>query len=139
MSLKMEEFRSFVSKHPLLRDEVRNNKFTWQNVYEEWVLYGEEDESWKKYERVEQEDLADTSTFNNDNTTINQDESTQNNSTVNLDSIKSIMNYVQKINPDSLNKTLNTVQKVIQIAQTFSGPKSTPTIPTSSLYSDWWD
>ena len=49
------------------------------------------------------------------------------------------MNYVQKINPDSLNKTLNTVQKVIQIAQTFSGPKSIPNIPTSSLYSDWWD
>ena len=120
MSLKMEEFRSFVSKHPLLRDEVRNNKFTWQNVYEEWVLYGEEDESWKKYEKVEQVNLTDTST-------------------VNLDSIKSIMNYVQKINPDSLNKTLNTVQKVIQIAQTFSGPKSTPIIPTSSLYSDWWD
>ena len=30
---------------------MRNNKFTWQNVYEEWVLYGEEDESWKKYEK----------------------------------------------------------------------------------------
>ena len=37
------------------------------------------------------------------------------------------------------NKTLNTVQKVIQIAQTFSGPKGTPSIPTSSIYSDWWD
>ena len=49
----MEDFRKFVSKHPLLRGEVRNNKFTWQNVYEEWVLYGEEDESWKKYEKVE--------------------------------------------------------------------------------------
>ena len=70
--------------------------------------------------------------------TTNNDQ-TQSNSTVNLDSIKSIMNYVQKINPDSLNKTLNTVQKVIQIAQTFSGPKSIPNIPTSSIYSDWWD
>ena len=130
MSSKMEDFRKFVSKHPLLRDEVRNNKFTWQNVYEEWVLYGEEDESWKKYEKQEQQDTFDTQSINEQN---------QTNSTVNLDSIKSIMNYVQKINPDSLNKTLNTVQKVIQIAQTFSGPKSIPNIPTSSLYSDWWD
>lgn len=130
MSSKMENFRQFVSKHPLLRDEVRNNKFTWQNVYEEWVLYGEEDESWKKYEKQEQQDTFDTQSINEQN---------QTNSTVNLDSIKSIMNYVQKINPDSLNKTLNTVQKVIQIAQTFSGPKSIPNIPTSSLYSDWWD
>ena len=130
MGSKMEDFRIFVSKHPLLREEVRNNKFTWQNVYEEWVLYGEEDESWKKYEKQEiKEQVIDVQ-----NNTENQA-----NSTVNLDSIKSIMNYVQKINPDSLNKTLNTVQKVIQIAQTFSGPKSIPTIPSSSIYSDWWD
>ena len=137
MSSKMENFRQFVSKHPLLREEVRNNKFTWQNVYEEWVLYGEEDESWKKYEKQEQ---INTNTFDTsqEEPQTNNDQ-TQSNSTVNLDSIKSIMNYVQKINPDSLNKTLNTVQKVIQIAQTFSGPKSIPNIPTSSIYSDWWD
>ena len=135
MSAKMEEFRSFVSKHPLLRDEVRNNKFTWQNVFDEWSLYGEDDESWKKYEvRNEEPSTLDQQVDNSTNTTNDNA-----NSTVNLDSIKSIMNYVQKINPDSLNKTLNTVQKVIQIAQTFTGPKSTPTIPTSSLYSDWWD
>ena len=126
----MEDFRIFVSKHPLLREEVRNNKFTWQNVYEEWVLYGEEDESWKKYEKQE---------VNEQPTETQNIIENQTNSTVNLDSIKSIMNYVQKINPDSLNKTLNTVQKVIQIAQTFSGPKSIPTIPSSSIYSDWWD
>lgn len=134
MSAKMEEFRAFVSKHPLLRDEVRNNKFTWQNVFDEWSLYGEDDESWKKYEVVKEE----SPTIGiNDEENNNSSENTS--STVNLDSIKSIMNYVQKINPDSLNKTLNTVQKVIQIAQTFSGNKTTPTIPTSSLYSDWWD
>lgn len=129
MSAKMDEFRSFVNKHPLLRDEVRNNKFTWQNIFEEWTLYGEEDEGWKKYE---------SSTISSQSQNHDQENET-NNSTVNLDSIKSIVNYVQKINPDSLNKTLNTVQKVIQIAQTFSGPKSVPTVPTSSIYSDWWD
>ena len=134
MGSKMENFRIFVSKHPLLREEVRNNKFTWQNVYEEWVLYGEEDESWKKYEKQKPNDQV-VDTFNANE----KPEENQTNSTVNLDSIKSIMNYVQKINPDSLNKTLNTVQKVVQIAQTFSGPKSIPNIPTSSIYSDWWD
>ena len=124
MSQKMDEFKIFVSKYPLLRDEVRNNKMTWQNIFEEWSLYGENDEYWKKYKKEEE---------------IQLDASTAKDSTVNLDSIKSIVNYVQKINPDSLNKTLNTVQKVIQIAQTFSGSK-VPTIPQApSLYSDWWD
>lgn len=124
MSSRMDEFREFVSKHPLLKDDVRANKMTWQNIYEEWSLYGENDESWKKYEgEIKKEEVT------NENSS----------SMVNMDSIKSIMNYVQKLNPDSVNKTLNTVQKVIQIAQTFSGPK-TPTIPTSTnIYSDWWD
>lgn len=131
MSAKMEQFRVFVSKHPLLKEEVRNNKFTWQNVYEEWVLYGEEDDSWKKYEQekeIQEESIQNNQTPDKDSV-----------STVNLDSIKSIMGYVQKINPDSLNKTLNTVQKVIQIAQTFSGTKTPPIIPSNGLYSDWWD
>lgn len=136
MSVKMDEFRVFVSKHPLLREEVRNNKFTWQNIYEEWSLYGEEDVAWKKYEKVETDNLND-SIDNISNNKVNEEN--KQDSTVNLDSIKSIMNYVQKINPDSLNKTLNTVQKVIQIAQTFSGPKSTSIIQPNSLYSDWWD
>lgn len=129
MNSRMEEFRKFVSKHPLLKKEVRQGNFTWQNVYEEWTLYGEEDESWKKYELENKQEV------NN----INDVNDQTSNSTVNLDSIKSIVNYVQKINPDSLNKTLNSVQKVIQIAQTFSGSKTPSIIQPNSLYSDWWD
>lgn len=129
MNSRMEEFRKFVSKHPLLKKEVRQGNFTWQNVYEEWTLYGEEDESWKKYELENKQEI------NN----INDVNDQTSNSTVNLDSIKSIVNYVQKINPDSLNKTLNSVQKVIQIAQTFSGNKTPSIIQPNSLYSDWWD
>ena len=53
MSAKMEEFRVFVSKHPLLRDEVRKNTFTWQNIFEEWSLFGEDDPLWKKYESLD--------------------------------------------------------------------------------------
>jgi len=88
----MEDFRKFVSKHPLLRDEVRNNKFTWQNVYEEWVLYGEEDESWKKYEKIDTNNNTFDASFTEEKTQDNNQN--QSNSTVNLDSIKSIMNYV---------------------------------------------
>ena len=78
MSAKMEEFRTFVSKHPLLRDEVRNNKFTWQNVYEEWVLYGEDDDSWKKYERVDQIKPENNNTVDETQSIENQTSSTVN-------------------------------------------------------------
>ena len=117
MESRMDEFRAFVNKYPLLRDEVKSGKTTWQNIYEEWVLYGEHSD-WSKFQKVVQQETKEP---------------------LNIDSIKSIVGHIQKINPDSLNRTLNTAQKVIQIAQTFTGGK-TPKLPqVSSLYSDWWD
>lgn len=120
MESRMDEFRAFVNKYPLLRDEVRSGRMTWQSIYEEWFLYGDNGD-WAKYQRPVQQ------------------EPTTAKEPLNLDSIKSIVSHIQKINPDSLNKTLNTAQKVIQIAQTFTGNR-TPKLPqVSSLYSDWWD
>lgn len=125
MNSRIEEFRSFVSKHPLLKDEVRKNERTWQNIYEEWYLYGEDDPSWNKYQEENKKENKKQSELG---------------STINMDSIKNIVSYVQKLNPDSVNKTLSTVQKVIQIAQTFKGPSaSIPNVAQTSLYSDWWD
>ena len=121
---RMEEFRAFVNKYPLIKNEVHEGKKTWQNIYEDWVLFGETSD-YEKYK--------DTSLSTNEATNTNAS------STVNLDSIKSIVNYIQKLDPDSVNKTLNTVQKVIQIVQTV-GPKGVPNIPPiNGLYSDWWD
>ena len=117
---RMEEFRAFVTKYPKVRDDVVNGNRTWQDIYEDWVLFGEKDD-YSKYANSQ------------NNSTSNQSPS------VNLDSIKSIVNYVQKLDPDSVNKTLNTVQKLIQIVQTV-GPKTSNVIPPiSGLYSDWWD
>ena len=45
--------------------------------------------------------------------------------------------YVKKINPDSISKTLNTIQKVLQITQSFGG-KPTPNLYNAN-YNSWWD
>lgn len=45
----IEKFKDFVKKHPKLAVEVRSNKKTWQELFEEWYLLGEEDESWKDF------------------------------------------------------------------------------------------
>jgi len=124
MESKMDRFREFANKHPLLRDEVRNGKRTWQNIYEEWVLYGEDDPQWQNY-------VASPNTtqqpIGNDNT---------------VDSIRNIVGYIQKINPDTITKTLNTIQKVVQIIQTVGG-NNRHMLPQNnmmpSIYNDWWD
>jgi len=45
----IEQFKNFVKKHPELIKEVRTGKNTWQELYEEWYLLGEEDPKWAKY------------------------------------------------------------------------------------------
>ncbi len=124
MQSRMDEFKSFVSKHNKIRDEVRSGTRTWQNVYEEWVLFGENDPQWEKYLTVEA------------NNVVSQN---GNNLSINMDSVKNIVSYIKKINPDDLNKTLNTIQKVIQIAQTVGGNRGTVAPIVSSAYNDWWD
>ncbi|WP_171016728.1 spore coat protein YlbD [Pseudalkalibacillus caeni] len=55
---KVNEFKSFVKSHPGLIKLVREDKKTWKEIFEEWLLLGEEDEVWEKYrsKRVMDED-----------------------------------------------------------------------------------
>ncbi len=115
---RMEEFKEFVSKHPKLKEEVTNKTYTWQNIYENWVILGENDPMWNKY-KEEKEIKPNTL----------EDLLSQNN-------IKSIINYVKKLDPDSISKTLNTVQKVLQITQSIGGR---PTGIYNNNYNSWWD
>lgn len=124
MQSRMEEFRSFVSSHEKIKEEVRNGNRTWQNIYEEWVILGEENPEWDKYKS------------NTDKKVVSQN---GNNLSINMDSVKNVIGYIKKINPDDLNKTLNTLQKVIQIAQTVGGAKGGTAPIVSSAYNDWWD
>lgn len=121
MKSRMDEFRVFVNLHPLLRDEVRDGKMTWQSIYEEWVLYGDENQTWSTYKKEE--------------------EKKESIKTVGIDKIKNAFGYVKKINTDNLNKTLNNVQKVIQIAQTVGGNKgvAVPAAAQATIFSDWWE
>jgi|SRR5690554_2190622 len=124
MESRMDEFKEFAARYPLLKDEVRKGARTWQNIYEEWSIYGENDPQWQAYIKKE------------------GTESPENNQDLN-DSVRNIVKSIQKIKPESINRTLNTVQKVIQIIQTFGGGNKTSQIPMQgpmpSAFNDWWD
>lgn len=122
MASRMNEFREFVRKYPLLKETVHNGQNTWQTIYEEWVLYGEDDR-WNQYLQRE---------------TKKENEQKANN--LSFNGVKKVFDYAKNINPDNLNKTLNNVQKVIQIAQTVSGNKTiSAPVNAVSTFSDWWD
>ncbi|PLT34324.1 YlbD family protein [Bacillus sp. V5-8f] len=51
----VERFKAFVKKHPKLRQEVKNGNYTWQELFEEWQLFGSDHEQWEEYRVVEEE------------------------------------------------------------------------------------
>ncbi|ABO66335.1 Conserved hypothetical protein [Geobacillus thermodenitrificans NG80-2] len=62
----VEQFKQFVKKHPKLVQEVRSGKKTWKQVYEDWYLFGEDDEIWDPYReasRKEKEEEKGTNTW----------------------------------------------------------------------------
>jgi hypothetical protein len=47
------KFKEFVRNHPNLIKEVREGKATWQELYEDWYLLGEEDSRWESIGKKE--------------------------------------------------------------------------------------
>lgn len=43
----VDGFREFVKVHPYLVNEVRNKQATWQELFEEWYLLGEDHPRWQ--------------------------------------------------------------------------------------------
>jgi hypothetical protein len=112
---RMPEFKEFVSRHPMVREEVVKGNKTWQNIYEDWVILGEESDIWKPYRTKEKEEKIDL---------------------LSSDNLKNIMGYIKKINPDSISRTLNTVQKILQITGSIGGK---PSGIYNANYNSWWD
>lgn len=48
------EFREFVKKNPAIVKEVRKGSATWQELYEDWYLLGENDQRWEPFKTKEQ-------------------------------------------------------------------------------------
>ncbi len=99
MSASLDEFKQFIKKHPLLKQEVLSKRKTWQELYEEYVLLGEEEfESYKKEEQKTEKKEE----------TPKKDSSTE-------DLIKNIVGYIKKIDPDQVTKTVTSIQKVLEL------------------------
>ncbi|WP_059170023.1 YlbD family protein [Bacillus sp. FJAT-27445] len=43
----VNKFKEFVTNNPHIAKEVRDGNATWQQLYEEWYLLGEDDPRWK--------------------------------------------------------------------------------------------
>lgn len=94
------QFKEFVKNHPKIVQEVRSGKSTWQELYEEWYLLGEEDPRWESVG--------------------SEGHSKSNNEEKKTDWMANIINGVKKMDPNqvqgyihNLNQALSAIQGVI--------------------------
>ena len=108
MDNQVEEFKQFARKYPGLKYEVRSGKATWQSIFEEWYLYGEEDSQWEKFKEIPKDTVASKETV-----TADEKSSSDSKSSTSTMSGAEMMTKVQQ--------TMGTVQKFIQLFQSFQG------------------
>ncbi|RSL31120.1 hypothetical protein D7Z54_22670 [Salibacterium salarium] len=111
------EFREFLYQHPLLIKEVREGKRTWNQLYQDWVILGEDHEDWSSFKRKDDQ------------------KETENGQT---DSMSAIMKALGQINVEDLQKQISqfsgmmgNVQRALQHFQKPSGPPKPPQDPFS--------
>ncbi|MEH7076028.1 YlbD family protein [Neobacillus drentensis] len=92
------QFKEFVKNNPKLILEVRKGKSTWQELYEEWYLLGEEDSRWE--------------TIGSDNT-----EEVESNTETKGDWISNILGMVKKMDPNQLQNHINNLSQALGAVQ----------------------
>lgn len=116
----INDFKQFVKKHPKLIKEVRKEQRSWQDVYENWVLFGESDAIWDPYREPEEAAEA-------------VPETPQKN-----DFVTKMVTAVKKMDVNQMNEQINKMSQSISSLQsllnTFSGNSQKQSQPGSGQH-----
>ncbi|MFD2704928.1 spore coat protein YlbD [Salibacterium lacus] len=108
------EFREFLYRHPDLIKEVRAGKQTWNQLYQDWMVLGENHEQWDFY-RIKE---ASASNEKKDKTG---------------DTLSSVLTILEQVNIDDLQKQISQFSgmmgNVQQVMQHFKKPEEPPKPP----------
>ena len=138
MSQKIEAFKQFVKEHPTLKMVIDKREKTWQDLFEEWSIFGPE-RTWKSY-TVGDDEVKETSTPKTSIPVTKEMAQLG-------DMLKTCMNYVKKINPDNISKTVTNVQKLMALvagigaantAKAAKGNKLTGDPLFDKKFDDWY-
>ena len=89
--MSKENFKTFVRNNPSLIKYVKENKGTWQELFETYELYGEDNNIWKQY--------------------INETKITN--------SFNEIINTIKNIDLEKLQNGIENIQSTISLIQNF--------------------
>ncbi len=49
--MDIDNFKAFVKTIPSIKDDVISGRYTWQQIYELYIMYGENDKIWEPYKK----------------------------------------------------------------------------------------
>ncbi|EIF13056.1 hypothetical protein MY7_1380 [Bacillus sp. 5B6] len=107
----IDDFKQFVKKHPKLIQNVRKEQRSWQEVYENWVLLGEDDPIWSPFKDEAVQPSSDAET--------KQEPAEKN------DFVSKMVTAVKKMDINQMNEQINKMSQSISSLQSllsqFSG------------------
>ncbi|MBM7644237.1 hypothetical protein JOD45_000430 [Scopulibacillus daqui] len=111
----VKAFKEFVRKHPELAKGIKEQGKTWNDIFDEWVLYGEDNEVWETYGvKMEKQKPK-------------------------PDPLKKIISFINGIDAKNLeerlgqlNGALTSIQELIGQFQQQPPPQNTPPLPQNS-------
>lgn len=97
----VQKFKEFVKNNPDIIREVRNGNATWQELYEDWYLLGEEDKRW--------ENLGDKASSETETNTKTESEK--------ADWMSNIVGTFKKMDPNQIQHHINNFSQAIGAIQ----------------------
>ncbi|MBT2726042.1 YlbD family protein [Bacillus sp. ISL-75] len=94
----VSQFKEFVKNNPKLIKEVRKGKATWQELYEDWYLLGEEDSRWES--------------MGSDTGSVDETSSESKG-----DWLSNIMGMVKKMDPNQMQNHMNNLSQALGAIQ----------------------
>jgi hypothetical protein len=118
------KFKEFVRNNPKIIQEVRQGRATWQELYEDWYLLGEEDDRWETIgiSKKDDSELA-----------LTKKEAVDSNDGKKLDWMSTITGMMKKMDPNQLQSHVNNLSQAIGAIQgllaQFQGTQGTQSPP----------
>ncbi len=116
MGANLDEFKKFVKIHPGLNNLVTKKEKSWQEIFEEWTFY-KEDSRWDEYrDNSITKQISDNVELPKQEVITSEEVKKTSMNAANIeDMMKGALNYVKKINPDSITKTVTNAQKILAL------------------------
>src|SRR4051794_3392022 len=93
----VQDFKLFLKSNPKVVKDVRMGKKTWQEIYEDWSLLGDQDEVWNEYKEKKVEEEAEK--------------------TDKGEFISQLFNQLKKMDPDQIQKQIGNFSQILGVVQ----------------------